>query len=455
MKKFIVSLLLTCLSCSTVFGVETENVEGTSFSDVSEESWYYSSVMNLANKGYINGYEDGTFAPNKTITAGEFYTIFLNIFGEEYTNDGEYWYDSVGLYYNNVILEHKDKDIPYVDMGELLTRGDLAIQLNELTYGMPIVNSEVSFNDIPLVKDTVEYNGIEFYGTDLYTATMLMGEIGYMVGDENGNFNPGDYITRAEATVVLNKYSDFMDYLNDLIDSPPEDLDEIHNLVVGSVELDTYYGDDYVIERVYEKSEVLELKSEYTTMESMYEALETGEIWCLHSDEYMPYVGVVDVAYEQKISLVDDVYKYTGAFQRVGEGYTWNIKVLAEDNSGNELFSDTIAIESKTSYSSDYAEVSYEDGIYFVESIIEGMTEEEYERLKIIYYVTDTDGNAVKFAFIDNSMVDINYTTGTETAYNEVNLATYTGDFTPSTYMSESLGNHECFPYYTYWYDID
>ena len=32
------------------------------FSDVNEADWYYDAVVSLAEKGILNGYEDGTFA---------------------------------------------------------------------------------------------------------------------------------------------------------------------------------------------------------------------------------------------------------------------------------------------------------------------------------------------------------------------------------------------------------
>lgn len=45
----------------------TEN----SFSDVPAGSWYNTAISTLANTGVLNGYPDGTFKPNKAITRGE------------------------------------------------------------------------------------------------------------------------------------------------------------------------------------------------------------------------------------------------------------------------------------------------------------------------------------------------------------------------------------------------
>ena len=45
------------------------------FSDVTEERWFYTAVMTLASHGIIRGYSDGTFRPNAYITRAEFATL--------------------------------------------------------------------------------------------------------------------------------------------------------------------------------------------------------------------------------------------------------------------------------------------------------------------------------------------------------------------------------------------
>lgn len=45
------------------------------FSDVSENAWYYDSVVGAIQYGWIDGYPDGTFAPESVITRAEVTTI--------------------------------------------------------------------------------------------------------------------------------------------------------------------------------------------------------------------------------------------------------------------------------------------------------------------------------------------------------------------------------------------
>lgn len=46
-----------------------------SFPDVSEGSWYYDAVMEMAAEGIFTGYPDGRFGPEDTISVGQFVTI--------------------------------------------------------------------------------------------------------------------------------------------------------------------------------------------------------------------------------------------------------------------------------------------------------------------------------------------------------------------------------------------
>ena len=57
------------------------------YTDVDADDWFNNAVSTLTNAGIINGYEDGTFQPNGNITRAEFATITARFF--EVTYDGE------------------------------------------------------------------------------------------------------------------------------------------------------------------------------------------------------------------------------------------------------------------------------------------------------------------------------------------------------------------------------
>lgn len=69
--------------CKLMAGILPENIpsdKDVKFSDVKEGSWYYDSVMTMAKAGYIQGYGDGIFAPDKEISRAEISTIIYNVF---------------------------------------------------------------------------------------------------------------------------------------------------------------------------------------------------------------------------------------------------------------------------------------------------------------------------------------------------------------------------------------
>ncbi len=57
-----------------------EDVE-LNFADVSEDHFYYTSIMAAAKSGLVNGYEDNTFRPDKTITRAEVVTVINRLLG--------------------------------------------------------------------------------------------------------------------------------------------------------------------------------------------------------------------------------------------------------------------------------------------------------------------------------------------------------------------------------------
>ncbi|MFS0689440.1 S-layer homology domain-containing protein [Sporosarcina sp. 179-K 8C2 HS] len=52
-------------------GLDTTNVKDPGFKDINENQWYYGYVAALANAGYLSGFEDGTFRPNAPMTRAQ------------------------------------------------------------------------------------------------------------------------------------------------------------------------------------------------------------------------------------------------------------------------------------------------------------------------------------------------------------------------------------------------
>lgn len=58
--------------------------QSSPYADVKKEAWFNNAVCTLSNAGIINGYEDGSFRPNGYITRAEFATIAARFFDATY-----------------------------------------------------------------------------------------------------------------------------------------------------------------------------------------------------------------------------------------------------------------------------------------------------------------------------------------------------------------------------------
>lgn len=74
MKKIIALLLCLCLLLGSVSAVSAH-----SFFDVPDGAYYYEPVYNIAWSGIINGFPDGTFGPGKPITREQMAVMLVNM----------------------------------------------------------------------------------------------------------------------------------------------------------------------------------------------------------------------------------------------------------------------------------------------------------------------------------------------------------------------------------------
>ena len=73
MQKLNKAAVATVLAASgvTITAPVLPTKASTHFNDLNPNADYYQPVLDLANRGYISGYQDGTFRPNQAITRGQ------------------------------------------------------------------------------------------------------------------------------------------------------------------------------------------------------------------------------------------------------------------------------------------------------------------------------------------------------------------------------------------------
>ena len=104
------------------FQVEDTGGEQNAFTDVPEEAWYYASVTGAAGAGIINGNEDGTFAPERSVTREEFAAMLAR-----------------GAAVQKIPLEDKRLNINFADEAEI---APFAVGYVDLLYLSGILNGD-------------------------------------------------------------------------------------------------------------------------------------------------------------------------------------------------------------------------------------------------------------------------------------------------------------------------
>lgn len=152
------------------------------FSDISRDQWYFDYVNDLYNDGVINGYEDSTFRPERTVTTGEALKMILLAAGYEEPEAVEsHWargYLNFAL--ENGILDQgdiTDLDVPVtrVLMAKIAAR---ALMLERIF-------------DVDPFADTAN-----IYAAILYDHAIAEGY-------EDGTFRPDRSLTRAELSAIV------------------------------------------------------------------------------------------------------------------------------------------------------------------------------------------------------------------------------------------------------------
>lgn len=75
MKNWTTAIALGALAVGAVAGAPAAQAQGTSFPDVPQNHWAYSSVQALADKGLVKGYPNGQFLGNRALTRYEFAAV--------------------------------------------------------------------------------------------------------------------------------------------------------------------------------------------------------------------------------------------------------------------------------------------------------------------------------------------------------------------------------------------
>ena len=183
--------------------------ETISFSDVEEGKWYYEWVMKAAEAGYIVGYEDGTFQPNKNVTRAEFAQMIYAACGSpelpegvtsKFTDvtEGKWYYEPVTLLAAAGVIAGRTETT--FDPNATITRQEMVAilyRLYKLGYG-----EDAATPDLTVLEKFSDSANISAYAKEAFAWAI---EAGVISGMGNGTLAPKGYTTRAQAAVVIVK----------------------------------------------------------------------------------------------------------------------------------------------------------------------------------------------------------------------------------------------------------
>ncbi len=184
---------------------ETENsgvIQVNPFDDLKGFEWAESSIVNLFKKGVVSGKAERSFCPQDNITREEFAKLVAaavninvksNAVPFEDVSEGDWFYEYVSTLYSAGIINGVNETM--FGTGTKITRQDAVVMIDRVMEKCSLIEEDYEkvddFRDSILISDYA-----------LESINRLKSN-GLIAGDENNSFNPKNFITRAEAAVMI------------------------------------------------------------------------------------------------------------------------------------------------------------------------------------------------------------------------------------------------------------
>lgn len=161
--------------------------------------WAQGTIIQWTSKGYISGYEDGTFKPDNSITRAEFVRLVNQSMG--YTKTGNVYFSDVSYSYWGYNDIQKGVAAGYV-------RGD---GNGKFRPNDPVSRQEAAVMIAQICGLGQDYSAAAKYTDYRYIPSWAAGYVGavskagIMSGYPDGDFKGDRYLSRAEAVIALDK----------------------------------------------------------------------------------------------------------------------------------------------------------------------------------------------------------------------------------------------------------
>ncbi|WP_158232501.1 S-layer homology domain-containing protein [Sporosarcina sp. P13] len=201
-KLFKATLATTVAAGAFVAAVPTETSAAVTFTDVKPGVHYYSPVLELANRGVVKGYNDGTYRPNASVTRAQAAKILAHVLELDTVNvknpgfvdvkptDANYG-PIAALAQGGYIQGYTENGVKSFKPNSNLRRSQMA---KILTLGFALDQSPLAADRFKDVKPADAYAG--------YVAALL--DLNITTGTTPTTFAPNGLVTRGQmATFVV------------------------------------------------------------------------------------------------------------------------------------------------------------------------------------------------------------------------------------------------------------
>ena len=206
-KRVTAIALAVVMMVTMALSVTAENSVSTDFTDVSDSHWAKEAIDAMAERGIINGYNDGTFKPSETVSRAEFAKMMVKTLDlDTYKPSSPTFLDVEKGHWAYTYVETAKKYLTGFRSSEgdrfkpdqVAVREDMAVAVVNGLYDQGAIDSPDK-TDLSVLDNYDDEDGISD-NLRKYVAAAI--NEGIMTGDGEG-FNPKGSLTRAEAATLL------------------------------------------------------------------------------------------------------------------------------------------------------------------------------------------------------------------------------------------------------------
>lgn len=179
--------------------------QGHMFTDVAPGDWFAQMAQNMASRGFMGGFANGTFGPNQPLTRGQFAGIMARMMsvqpkaGTSFSDTQGFWGAGMieAMTQMGIITGHADGTFgPY----DTITREQMAAIMDR---AWQTKHGVATAADMRAAMTTMMQRLTDAGGTWAADHIAWMMQMGVIKGNAFGMFRPGDMTNRAEASAMM------------------------------------------------------------------------------------------------------------------------------------------------------------------------------------------------------------------------------------------------------------